>query len=150
MNVPTIEIRVGCDLLFDQLLALYDSVGWVAYTNEQRRTELQKAVRNSTYVVSAWSGNTMIGLARGLSDDASIFYLQDILVRPAFQGKGIGKQLVNNCLERFKHVRSKVLLTDDDEKQLRFYESVGFKNIKHLTKLRLNALVQFDDMDLNE
>jgi len=148
MDVPTIEIRIGCDLPFDQLLALYDAVGWVAYTSERRRAGLQKAVRNSTYVVSAWSGNTLIGLARGLSDDVSIFYLQDILVHPAFQGKGIGKQLLSNCLERFKHVRTKVLLTDDDEKQLRFYESVGFRNTKHLSKLRLNAFVHMDGVDL--
>ena len=142
MNLPAIEIRIGRDLPFDQLLALYDSVSWVAYTNEQGRTGLQKAVRNSTYIVSAWSEDTLVGLARGLSDDVSIFYLQDVLVRPAFQGKGIGKQLVSNCLERFKHVRTKALLTDNDEKQLRFYESIGFKNIKHLDELQLNAFVQ--------
>ena len=108
---------------------------------------MPKAVRNSTYVVSAWSGNTLIGLARGLSDDVSIFYLQDILVRPAFQGQGIGRRLIDNCLERFAHVRSKVLLTDDQEKQLRFYESLGFKNTKHLVKWQLNTFVQIDGMD---
>jgi ribosomal protein S18 acetylase RimI-like enzyme len=150
MNTPMIELRIGSDLPFDQLLALYDSVGWVAYTNERRRRELRKAVLNSTYVVTAWSGEALIGLARGLSDDVSIFYLQDLLVHPAFQGKGIGKQLVNHCLERFKHVRSKVLLTDDDERQLRFYESLGFVNIKGLSTLRLNAFVQMDGMDRNE
>jgi GNAT superfamily N-acetyltransferase len=144
MNVPAVEFRVGCELPLDRLLALYDSVGWVAYTNERRRAELQKAVRNSTYVVSAWSGAALIGLARGLSDDSSIFYLQDVLVHPDFQGKGIGRQLVNRCLERFKHVRSKVLLTDDAERQLRFYESLGFRDIEHLSELRLHALVQFD------
>ena len=148
MNLPTIEIRIGCDLPFDQLLALYDSVGWVAYTSEQRRTGLQKAVRNSTYVVSAWSEGTLVGLARGLSDDVSVFYLKDVLVRPAFQGRGIGRELVSRCLERFKHVRAKVLLTDNDEKQLRFYESIGFRNIEHLSRLRLNAFVQIDDLAL--
>ena len=63
MHVPAIEFRVGCELPFDRLLALYNSVGWVAYTNERRRADLQKAVRNSTYVVSAWSGVALIGLA---------------------------------------------------------------------------------------
>lgn len=45
------EMRVGFDIPFDQLLELYNAVGWVMYTNEQRRGELQKAIRNSTYVV---------------------------------------------------------------------------------------------------
>lgn len=147
MNDPKIQIKVRNDLPFDQLLALYESVGWNAYTNEQRRSELQKAVLNSTYVVSAWYGDTLIGLARGLSDDSSIFFLQDILVRPDFQRQGIGKQLLMNCLERFKHVRSRVLLTDDEGKQFRFYKSLGFKNTKDLGNLQVNTFVLFERMD---
>jgi ribosomal protein S18 acetylase RimI-like enzyme len=147
MNAATVEIRVGRELSFEQLLSLYDSVGWVSYTHEQRRADLPKAIRNSTYVVSAWSEDTLIGLARGLSDDVSIVYLQDILIRPEYQGQGIGKQLLGNCLERFKHVRSKVLMTDDREQQLRFYGSVGLKNIKDLNSVHLNVFVQIDGID---
>jgi GNAT superfamily N-acetyltransferase len=147
MNRPTIQIKVKNDLPFDQLLALYESVGWYAYINEERRSELQMAVQNSTYVVSAWNGDTLIGLARGLSDDSSIFFLQDILVRPDFQRQGIGKQLLMNCLERFKHVRSRILLTDDEEKQFRFYKSLGFKNTKDLSKFQVNTFVLTESMD---
>ena len=50
------------------------------------------------------------------------FYLQDILVRPEHQRTGVGRQLLAVCLERYSHVRQKVLLTDD-EAQERFYES---------------------------
>jgi ribosomal protein S18 acetylase RimI-like enzyme len=89
----------------------------------------------------------LIGLARGLSDDSAVFFLQDILVKPEFQRKGIGKKLLENCLERFKHVRSKVLLTDDDEVQKVFYESLGFKNIKDLNKYKLNTFVLFEGME---
>ena len=88
------EMRVGSDIPFDQLLELYNAVGWVMYTNEQRRGELEKAIRNSTYVVSAWDGDKLVGLARGLSDDVAIFYLQDILVHPEYQKQGIGKRLM--------------------------------------------------------
>ena len=142
MIKKTIEIREGSSLPFDQLISLYDSVGWAAYTGKQRRSTLQKAVRNSTYVVSAWCEGVLIGLARGMSDDVSIFYLQDILVHPDYQRKGIGRQLMDRCLERYKHVRSKVLLTDDDEKQLLFYETMGFTNIKDLKQYKVNAFIQ--------
>jgi ribosomal protein S18 acetylase RimI-like enzyme len=149
MGKSTMEFRVGRELSFEQLLDLYNSVGWVAYTHERQRANLQKAIRNSTYVVSAWHGNTLVGLARGLSDDVSIFYLQDILVRPEFQRQGIGWQLLQNCLERFKHVRMKVLLTDDEEGQLQFYESLGYRNTKHLSKVQLNTFVQIEGVDLD-
>ena len=147
MNKTEIEIKIGNEISEDQLLALYESVGWFAYTQGERRSELQEAIRNSTYVVSAWSEGMLIGLARGLSDGSAIFLLQDILVNPDFQTKGLGRQLINNCLERFKHVRSRILLTDDEEKQLRFYESVGYKNTKDLTKFHLNTFVMYDGME---
>jgi len=145
-NKPNIEIKIGSELPKNQLMALYESVGWFAYTQGARRSELPDAVRNSTYVVSAWSGERLIGLARGLSDDSAIFFLQDILVTPDFQRTGIGRKLISNCLERFKHVRSKVLMTDDEENQLNFYESIGFKNTKELTEFQLNTFVLFEGM----
>jgi ribosomal protein S18 acetylase RimI-like enzyme len=148
VNESTIEFKVGRELPFEQLLDLYNAVGWVAYTHEQQRANLQKAVRNSAYVISAWHGDRLVGLARGLSDDVSIFYLQDILVRPEFQRQGIGRQLLQNCLERFKHVRMKVLLTDDEEGQLQFYESLGYRNTKHLSQVQFNTFVQIEGVDL--
>ena len=146
-HTPAIELRTGRDLPFDQLLALYESVGWVAYTNEDRRADLPRAVRNSTYVVSAWHRDTLVGLARGLSDDVSILYLQDILVRPAFQRQGIGRQLLDNVLARFRHVRTVVLLTDDRAQQLQFYASAGFVNTRDLTAPPLNAFVRIDGLN---
>lgn len=143
-----IDIKVGKELPVEQLLALYDAVNWGAYTNEENRNKLETAVRNSTYVVSAWKDSELVGFARGLSDDVSIFYLQDILVRPDFQRTGIGRILLNNCLERFSHVRTKILLTDDEEKQLKFYESLGFKNTRHLQKIVLNVFVQMAGISL--
>jgi ribosomal protein S18 acetylase RimI-like enzyme len=148
MDTSTIKVKTGFDLPLDQLLTLYNSVGWAAYTNDQGRPKLQDAIHNSTYVVSAWDGDKLVGLARGLSDDVSIFYLQDILVHPDFQKQGIGKQLLNNCLERFQHVRMKVLLTDDREEQLRFYESLGYVNTKDLSKNKLTTFVQIRGIDL--
>ena len=130
MITPQITLKVGKEIPEDQLLSLYESCQWYAYTQGRRRSELQQAVRDSTYVVTAWAGSKLIGLPRSLSDNSTILYLQDILVRPEFQRKSIGRQLLENCLERFKHVRSRVLLTDDEEKQIQFYESLGFKNTK--------------------
>ena len=141
MEDKKIEIKEEREIPFDQLLSLYDSVGWAAYTKKERRSDLKKAVRNSSYVITAWCEGRLIALARGLSDDVSIFYLQDILVSPEFQRRGIGKQLLTRCLERYQHVRARVLLTDDEENQLQFYESMGFINTKNIKQFNINAFV---------
>jgi len=134
------QLRHEKDISKEALLELYESVGWTSYT--RKPALLTKAVRNSTYVVSVWEGGTLIGLARGLSDDVSIFYLQDILVRPEWQRRGIGRRLLRDCLERFQHVRQKVLLTNTEQRQTRFYETLGFKDV---ARLGLNAFVQFGE-----
>lgn len=149
MNKPEITLKTGYDIPFDQLVDLYNSVGWLAYTIDEQRPKLIEAIRNSTYVVTAWSSEMLVGLARCLSDDVSICYLQDILIHPEFQRHGFGRRLLSNCLERFAHVRMKVLITDDEERQKLFYESLGYKNTKNLKKIPLNTYVQIAGRDLD-
>jgi ribosomal protein S18 acetylase RimI-like enzyme len=149
MSSSLIDIRIGKhNLPLEQIMDLYNSVGWVAYTTEEGGLKLQEAIQNSTYVVTAWRGEKMIGLARCISDDVSISYLQDILVNPEYQRQGVGRKLLSNCLERFEHVRMKVLLTDDEERQKVFYESLGYKNTLDLKKTRLNTFVQITGIEL--
>ena len=40
------------------------------------------------------------------------------------------------------------MITDDEERQKLFYESLGYKNTKELQKMPLNAYVQFAGRDL--
>ena len=123
----------------DALYTLYDAVNWSGYTQDVER--LERAISGSAFVVTAWIDEHLVGLARCVSDNASIVYIQDILVRPEHQRKGIGRALVQDCLEHFAHIRQKVLLTDDRPEQLRFYESLGFRNTRDLVKTPLNAFV---------
>jgi len=88
---------------------------------------------------------TLVGLARCLSDDVSIMYLQDVLVHPDQHRHGIGGELVRRCLDRFAHVRQRVLLTDDEPGQVAFYESLGYQNVRDFGPPTLNAFVRFAD-----
>lgn len=134
---------VDPDLGTQELVDLYDSVGWVLYTRDPQ--ELVKAIRGSSFVVCERDdGGLLLGLARGLSDDVSIFYLQDILVRPSHQRRGIGSRLLSACLERFEHVRQKVLLTDDDRAQHALYSRLGYVRVNEYDQAPLNAYVRFD------
>ena len=117
----------------EELLTLYTALGWGAYTADPGGLEL--AVANSTYVVTARRQGDLVGLARGLSDDVAVFYLQDILVRPGWQRRGIGRALLSDCLQRFQHVRTKVLLTDDLAGQHDFYRALGFSDVAEDTGL---------------
>lgn len=140
----TVEIRAASTATMEELRLLYSSVGWAAYTADIEG--LAKAIANSTYVVEARVGGHLVGLARGMSDDVSIFYLQDILVRPDWQHQGVGRALLANCLERFSHVRQKVLLTDDLPAQHRFYEALGYTDTRHVTNVSLHTFVRVEGL----
>ena len=95
--------------------------------------------------MTARHNGQLIGLARCLSDDVSIFYLQDILVRPEFQRRGIGTQLMSRCQDRYQHVRTQVLMTDDLASQLAFYRSTGWTRMQEVEDPPLNIFVRFLD-----
>jgi GNAT superfamily N-acetyltransferase len=130
-----------------ELARLYESVGWTAYTDDL--DALSRAVANSTFVVTARVDGQLVGLARAISDDVSVVYVQDVLVDPTSQRQGVGRQLLERCLDRFSHVRQRVLLTDDEPHQHRLYRSVGLHDVAELRNPALHAFVDIDGADLD-
>lgn len=115
----------------EALVALYGAVGWTAYTAQPDR--LEAAVRGSTWVQTLWEGEALIGLVRVVSDDASIAWLQDILVHPDHQRRGLGRQLMQAALDRFGHVTRICLMTDGTVAQRAFYTAFGFVDTDDLS-----------------
>ena len=128
------------------LVRLYDAVGWSAYTRTP--SKLSEAVEASSHVVTATLEGRLVGLARCVSDGVTVVYIQDILVDPLHQRLGLGRAMVQDCLDRYAEVRQKVLLTDDSPSQLAFYAALGFRNTRDLETTRLNAFVRIEGADL--
>jgi GNAT superfamily N-acetyltransferase len=123
--MPEFTVLAGAPVSDSEVLALYESVGWTAYTRDPGT--LASAIRGSSFVATARTeGGGLVGLARAVSDDATICYLQDILVDPAFQKSGVGRALLQAVQKRYGHVRQMVLITDNKPEQRAFYETLGF------------------------
>lgn len=99
---------------------LYNSVQWFAYTRDLNG--LERAIR----VIAAWDDQKLVGLVRVVGDGLTIIYIQDLLVQPNYQNQKIGTTLMTTVLNRYKHVRQRVLLTDDAPDVRKFYEKNGF------------------------
>ena len=106
------------------LKALYEDVEWYTYTKDLN--QLQQALENSLYVLTAWEGEQLIGLIRVVGDGLTILYIQDILVLNSHQNSGIATELVKRVLDKYKDVRQKVLLTEEAPDVRHFYEKNGF------------------------
>jgi len=139
-----IEVTLGApeSVGRDDALALYGSVGWTAYTKDPERLAL--ALAGSSRLATARDDGRLVGLARVLTDGASILYLQDVLVAPDHQRTGLGRRLVSALLDEYPDVRQKVLLTDDEPAQKGFYESLGFGDTREVHGGILRAFVRFD------
>ncbi|WP_442809488.1 GNAT family N-acetyltransferase [Streptomyces sp. SR27] len=87
------------------MLSLYDSVGWEGYTRDVDR--LCRGLANSHLVITARDGSgTLLGLARTISDDEHICYVQDVVVNPAYHRQGVGRSLVDHLMRRTRTAAS--------------------------------------------
>ncbi len=124
----TIKEYGGCDLT--ELLPLYESVGWTNYT--QKPGMLEEAYRRSLLALAAYEDGKLVGLIRVVGDGCSIVFIQDVLVLPEYQRRGVGTALVKAVLERYAHVYQMELATDNTEKTSAFYRSQGFMPLEEL------------------
>lgn len=113
------------DLPVEQLHSLFVDVGWSdgGSLPEDMKAGFIKPWIHSTLVVSAWTDERLIGAVRVLSDTMFRSIIYDLLVLPKFQNKGIGKELVKRCIERFPNSEWLVQTTEEISG---FYKKNGF------------------------
>jgi len=108
-----------------EILNLYKSVGWTNYSDKPEM--LKNAYANSLKILGAYENEKLLGIIRVVGDGYSIVFIQDILILPDYQHRGIGTALIKKILEMYQNVYQKELLTDNTEKTIQFYKSVGFE-----------------------
>ena len=128
------------------VLKLYRAVGWTQYAADPEL--LMRAINGSQAVFSAHVGDALVGLLRCVTDSVSVVYIQDLLVDPAHQRKGVGRALMNTVEKTYEDVRLKLLLTDDTPQQVAFYEALNFTNTRTLKKRPLNAFLRISNQTL--
>ena len=105
----------------------------------ERSVELvEKALENNLYDVVAVANGEVIVMGRLVGDGVMYWYLQEIVVLPEYQGKGIGTAIVNKLMDYIKEHTEKgeftsVSLTAAEGKE-GFYEKFGFSKSRGMTK----------------
>ena len=113
-----------------EILPLYASVGWTAYTDHPE--QLRKGFENSMLTLAAYEDEQLLGIIRTVGDGHTIVFVQDILVFPEYQRKGVGSALLQAILDRYSHVRQIELATDNTPKTIAFYKSMGFRELSEI------------------
>ena len=111
----------------EDVLHLYQAVGWTNYTDQSEM--LEQALSHSLAMYLAFDGEKIVGLIRLIGDGFSSVLVQDLIVLPIYQRQGIGSALMKEALEDYKGVYQIQLATEQTEKTLGFYRSLGFETL---------------------
>lgn len=109
----------------EDILHLYQAVGWTNYTHQPEM--LAQALSHSLAIYVALDGDTVVGLIRLVGDGFSSVLVQDLIVLPIYQRQGIGSALMKEVLEVYKDAYQVQLVTEQTERTLGFYYSMGFE-----------------------
>lgn len=121
MSVSNIEYSHSRDIPIEKLAGLYRAVEWTAADKPEA---LQRAVADSHSLITAWDGNTLVGLGNAISDGHLVVYYPHLLVHPKYQGRGIGKQMMRVLMARYDGFHQQVLIADN--RAVEFYRRCGF------------------------
>ncbi len=93
--------------------------------------QAEAAIAHSLICVTARKDGRAVGMGRLVGDGALIWYIQDVIVLPEYQGQGIGRRIVERLIE---HVRATRLPGTQVTVGLMaafgkegFYEKLGFR-----------------------
>lgn len=134
--MPNIEVFLHQERPIDPqaVRSLYTSVDWWP-----ERTEEQIAlVLSHDVAVGAWDAERLVGFARVVSDHCFHAYIEDVMVLPAYQRKGIGNLLMERLLNALPHIETITLFCQSG--LVPFYEKAGFRMFSSQKILHRNSL----------
>ncbi|HGK9713607.1 GNAT family N-acetyltransferase [Streptococcus pneumoniae] len=109
----------------EDVLHLYQAVGWTNYTHQTEM--LEQALSHSLVIYLALDGDAVVGLIRLVGDGFSSVFVQDLIVLSSYQRQGIGSSLMKQALGNFKEAYQVQLATEQTEKNVGFNRSMGFE-----------------------
>ena len=111
----------------EDVLHLYQAVGWTNYTHQPQM--LEQALSHSLVIYLALDGDAVVGLIRLVGDGFSSVLVQDLIVLPIYQRQGIGSLLMKEALKDYKDAYQVQLVTEETERTLEFYRFMGFETL---------------------
>jgi GNAT superfamily N-acetyltransferase len=118
----TITIKETKDVKQYDIIEIYKANKW---SSAEKPDQLFKALLNSHSFITAWDNERLVGLGNALSDGHLVVYYPHLIVHPDFQGKGIGKLILDKLQEKYGNFHQQILVADG--KAIDFYEKCGFE-----------------------
>ena len=109
------------DVSIESIGALRKSVGWNKMMDYH-----EKSLQNSYLYICCYENDKLIGFLDVISNGSSDAYIQDVMVSPQYQCKGIGTTLMNIAIENLKKDKIYAISVLYDERLINFYKKFSF------------------------
>ena len=83
------------ELTAEEFILLWETVWGQGPTLEQTKL----AMEHTLFRVSVFDGDKIVAMARMNGDMGLDYYIKDVIVRPEYQGRGIGRMLIDELLK---------------------------------------------------
>jgi ribosomal-protein-alanine N-acetyltransferase len=125
MNSFQLRVATLEDVLI--LLEIEKSVsGSNIYSPMLRESEWREALKKDIIYLIKSDADIIGSLSYEKKNDNHV-YISGLVIKPAFQGKGFGRQVLVELLEQIKHIQRIDLVTHpDNQVALSMYRSLGF------------------------
>jgi GNAT superfamily N-acetyltransferase len=96
-------------------------------------SHLERMIQGSNLLVTARENGHLIGFLRGLSDFCYRCFIADLAVAKAYQGKGVGREILKFTRSLAPEARLILFAAEDAEP---FYQRLGFRPHEHCYQLK--------------
>src|SRR5262245_20350693 len=110
----------------------------IAPLGDKQPDDLKLAFSNSRYMCFVFDGGALIGAGRALADGVDCAYLCDVAVHPDYQGRGLGRAIINRLVEFSSGHRKVILYANPGTEPM--YRKLGFMRMR-------TAMAIFQDQD---
>ena len=131
-----IEYRENATITAEQAIDLYKRSTLGERRPIHNVQTFEAMLKNANLTVTAWDGETLVGISRSLTDFAYVAYLADLAVDQEYQRSGIGKQLIEETKSRLGPECMIVLLAAPKANE--YYEHIGFEHNPRAWTLKNN------------
>jgi ribosomal protein S18 acetylase RimI-like enzyme len=121
-----IEYRFGIIPPAEQIIDVYVNAGLNRPTDTER---IKKMYGHSNLVITAWDGETLVGICRAMTDHGWSCYLPDLAVDNRYQHRGIGARLIELTKKEIGEEVMLVLLAVPEAAA--YYPRIGFSKWEH-------------------
>ena len=115
------EYKIKCKIDPKEIAELRKSVGWNGMLDSYR-----KSLSKSYFYLCCFNNNELIVFLDVVSNGITDAYIQDVIVKPSFQKKGIGKELMKIAIEKLTQDGVYVISVLFTEDNMNFYKKFGF------------------------